>query len=302
MIASAANGFMNTNIADCTGTPFSFHPEYSSARQQNQVPWASLEGGVLMQQELGHFEPCSSLANPLPVDAVFADGQSFSDPRVFQTCVGGLEPGSTGEGPCNPDTGICQSATTENGARCPTNDFTSGAGCEFSDANCMPAGSRTATLNGHSVRYTWPIAGCLDNIFQNGDLDFDGTPYRHGWPDGKKAHPSSFAYVGPFTPRGRTYPTVQFETNVGASEILCDIESGSGCTAPPIGAAFYPFWSLGSAPGAGHTCVWNFGDRIPGRTVRSFGRDAEYGTPDVAVFGGTSTSAPMPNPEFSTRC
>ena len=48
MTASAANGFMNTNIADCSGTPFTFHAEYSTAKQRNQVPWAALEGGVLM--------------------------------------------------------------------------------------------------------------------------------------------------------------------------------------------------------------------------------------------------------------
>ena len=302
MIASAANGFMNTNIADCTGTPFTFHPEYSSARQQNQVPWAALEGGVLMQQEIGHFEPCSSVTNSFPISQPAADGHSFSDANVFQSCVGGLEPGSTGEGPCDVRTGICQNATTQNGATCPTNDATTGASCEFSDANCMPAGSRTATLNGHPVTYRWPIAGCLDNAFQNGDLDFDGTSYRHDWPDGTRGHPSTFAYLGPFTPHGGTYPTIQFETNVGASEILCDTGTGTGCTTPPTGAAFYPFWTLGRTPGAGHVCAWNFGDRISGRTVRSFGGDAQYGTPDLARFGGTSTSQPLPNPQLSTRC
>ena len=66
MTASAANGFMNTNIADCSGTPFTFHAEYSTARQQNQVPWAALEGGVLMQQEIGHGEVCTSVANKQP--------------------------------------------------------------------------------------------------------------------------------------------------------------------------------------------------------------------------------------------
>jgi hypothetical protein len=66
MVASAKNGFMNTNIADCTGTPFSFHPEYNTARQQNQVPWAALEGGVLMQQEFGHFEPATRSPTPSP--------------------------------------------------------------------------------------------------------------------------------------------------------------------------------------------------------------------------------------------
>lgn len=297
MVASAANGFMNTNIADCTGTPFSFHPEYSSAQQQNQVPWAALEGGVLMQQEVGHFEPCSSVANQLPFTS-----STFSDPQVFQSCRGGLEPGSTGEGPCNPGTGICQNATTETGARCPTDNYATGALCEFSDANCMPAGARTATLNGHAIVYRWPIAGCLDTVFQNGDLDFEGTSYRADWPDGSRGHPSPFAYLGPFTPRGGVYPTIQFETNVGGSEILCNTETGAGCTVPPVGAAFYPFWTLGRTPGLGRVCAWNFGNVIAHRTVRSFGGDAEYGTPDIARFGGTSTSAPMPNPQLSTRC
>ena len=67
MTASAANGFMNTNIADCSGTPFTFHAEYSTAKQPNQVPWAALEGGVLMQQEIGHSEVCNSVTNQDPV-------------------------------------------------------------------------------------------------------------------------------------------------------------------------------------------------------------------------------------------
>ena len=63
MTASAANGFMDTNYKTCAGIPHTFHAEYSTARQQNQVPWAALEGGVLMQQETGHFESLQ-LASP----------------------------------------------------------------------------------------------------------------------------------------------------------------------------------------------------------------------------------------------
>jgi hypothetical protein len=36
IVASAANGFQNTNMADCTGTPFSFHAEYSSASSRTR--------------------------------------------------------------------------------------------------------------------------------------------------------------------------------------------------------------------------------------------------------------------------
>ena len=38
MIASAANGFMNTSLADCSGTPFNFQPEYSTAKAAEHRP------------------------------------------------------------------------------------------------------------------------------------------------------------------------------------------------------------------------------------------------------------------------
>ena len=60
MIASAANGFMNTSSADCSGTPFNFQPEYSSARAQNIIPWGIGPYMINDQFEVGHFEPCTS--------------------------------------------------------------------------------------------------------------------------------------------------------------------------------------------------------------------------------------------------
>ena len=102
MTASAANGFMNTNIADCSGTPFTFHAEYSTAKQQNQVPWAALEGGVLMQQEIGHAEVCNSVTQPGPVH-VLPPAASPTATRTSSTpaCGGSEGPSATGEGPCN---------------------------------------------------------------------------------------------------------------------------------------------------------------------------------------------------------
>jgi hypothetical protein len=69
MVASTGNGFMDTNVNTCAGTAHTFHAEYITASQQNQVPWAALEGGVLMQQEIGHFESCNSVTNSLPISA-----------------------------------------------------------------------------------------------------------------------------------------------------------------------------------------------------------------------------------------
>ena len=309
MTASAANGFTDTSMADCSGTPFTFHAEYSTAKQQNQVPWAALEGGVLMQQEIGHAEVCNSVTNKDPF--TFTGGsQTYTDPNDFDTCVGGTEgPNATGEGPCNPDTGICQNATTQgpNGpVACPTNDSNSGALCEFADGSCFQKGTRTATVNGSPVTESSAANFCLAGRYQNGDLDFDGTSYLpNTWPDGTANHPTAFQYAGPFQGNGRPYPQVQFETNVGGSEILCDTTTGTGCAVPPAGSKFYPFWSLSPQPLAlgfhVTSCVWNFGNVLP-RTFKTFGKDAEYGTPDVARFAGTSTSAVLPNPETTGVC
>jgi hypothetical protein len=84
--------------------------------------------------------------------------------------------------------------------------------------------------------------------------------------------------------------------------------TGVDCDAPPLGSEFYPFWSLNdsqrlfplrTAPG---TCVWNFGNVLPRVTTEAFGKDAEYGAPDVARYGGTIISSATANPEFSGAC
>jgi hypothetical protein len=56
MVASGANGFMNTNSATCATSPFSFHPEYSTAKAGNIVPWTALFANVNFAVETGHFQ------------------------------------------------------------------------------------------------------------------------------------------------------------------------------------------------------------------------------------------------------
>ncbi len=309
MTASAANGFTNTNMSDCSGVPHTWHAEYSTAKQPNQVPWAALEGGVLMQQEIGHAEVCNKVTNQDPF--TFTGGtQTYTDPKDFDTCVGGSEgPKATGEGPCNPQTKICQNSTTQgpNGpVACPTNDSNSNALCEFADGSCFQKGTRTAMVNGSPAREVSATNICLDNRYQNGDLDFDGTDYvPNTWPNGTRNHPTAFQYAGPFLASGKPYPQIQFETNVGGSEALCNTTTGAGCTVPPAGSKFYPFWSLSrQAFAAGSpltSCAWNFGNVLP-NTIRTFGKDAEYGTPNVARFAGTSISPVMTNPQFAGSC
>jgi hypothetical protein len=309
MTASAANGFMNTNINTCNGTPYTFHAEYNTAAPQNGVPWAALEGGVLMEQEIGHSEVCSSLTNQDPVSESFADGQSFTDTSVYDTCVGGSEGrGQVGEGPCSPTTGLCQNAETQgpNGPQaCPTSNPASGVLCEYADGYCFQKGSRTVLINGVSTTETADANQCFADRFQNGDLDFDGLSYQSSaWPNGGPNHPTAVEYAGPFT-NGKTYPQVQFETDIGGSSFLCDTATGVGCQAPPIGSNFYPYWSLSPKffpfGSKAASCVWNFGGQLP-NTLENFGKDAEYGTPALNYYGGTSISPVQANPEFSGRC
>jgi hypothetical protein len=298
MVASAANGFMSTDPGTCDGTPFAFHPEYDTAAPQNQVPWAALEGGVLMQQEIGHFESCDKVANPI--------GFIAFDPQTYENCIHGVDRDG-GEGPCTfgPSSIDCQGATTEGNKACTVGNL---AGlCEYADALCAPKGPRTLSLVSEPAVWSWPVAGCEQSIFQNGDLDFDGNSYRRVWPDGSKDHPQPFTYAGPFDSSGNPYPSVQFETDVGGSENDCDTDTGAHCEAPPHGAAFYPFWTIGRQDSPfdtakGKVCLWNFGDRIKGVTSDDLGGTRQYGAPNTARYGGTLISAVQPNPQLSSKC
>lgn len=316
MVASAANGFMDTqgiiraghsnhySLGNCDGVPFNFSAEYSTAKQGNQVPWAALEGGVLMQDELGHFEACKAVSNSFP---------QFGDTQVYQTCAGGSEAPPANNAPeqgCSLTTFNCPGATTQDGLACPPDPQTGqpnaleGLSCEYSDAFCMPKGPRPISVDGTVKTADWPVAGCQDNYFQNGDLDFDGTSYRADWPNGSSSYPTTFQYIGPFANGTGTYPQVQLETDVLASEGFCNVATGLGCTVPPVGAKFYPFWTLGNnnfGGGAGvpaAACVWNFGNLISGTTVNSLGKDMEYGSANLLRYGGTAISPVQDNPQL----
>ncbi len=320
MQASAANGFANTNIADCSGNPFTWHAEYSTASQQNEVPWAAAEGGVLMEQEIGHFESCNSVVNKDPFSVSYPDGSAYSDQDAFDTCDGGLEgPGATGEGACSfvsPTNEPCSNATTQGftgPTACPNENAGTSDLCEYADGFCFQAGERTAMVtNGGPatpVTESSPLNGCFANRWQNGDLDFDGNPYQaSSWPGGGSNVPTSIRYAGPFMSNGDPYAQVQFESDIPGSEDLCDTTTGQDCTVPPISADFYPYWSLnysqtlaGSGLAAG-SCVWDFGQDIPGVTNNDFGGEGEYGSPDVARYGGTAISGIRTNPATLQGC
>ncbi len=308
MTASKDNGFMNTDFRTCEGSPHTFHAEYATASRQNQTPWGTLPGAALMEQETGHAEACHSLANRHPLTT-----SGVRDNNVFDTCVGSNEGRrrDAGEGGCNDRTGICKNAKTQGTTEpiaCPSRNFNSGQLCEFADGICLPQGTRRVTLNGQPATEFSPVNFCAGNRFQNGDLDFDGIPYQKGkWPNGSRKNPISLRYAGPFDQAGKPYPRIRFETNTAASEFLCNIFTGLNCTAPPLSAKFYPFWSLTRKPGQGigrlfrsPDCIWNFGASIPGVTLTSFGKDRQYGVPS-ADFGGTLSSVVLANPQITFR-
>ncbi|MHB1567954.1 MAG: hypothetical protein ACYCXW_09595 [Solirubrobacteraceae bacterium] len=61
MQASATNGFANTSMTNCSGTPYNFQPEYSTASPSNTIPWAAVSTNVGTAVETGHWVSCTSL-------------------------------------------------------------------------------------------------------------------------------------------------------------------------------------------------------------------------------------------------
>ena len=146
---------------------------------------------------------------------------------------------------------------------------------------------------------------CFADRYQNGDLDFDGLSYQaSAWPNGSRNHPTAFQYVGPFT-NGKTYPQIQFETDIGGSSALCDVATGVGCTVPR---------SARTSTRTGRSARCPLRTRVEGLRLRvelrrsaaqhlgELRQGREYGTPDLSWYGGTSISAVQRNPEVSGRC
>jgi len=249
MQASAANGYMATNIGNCKGIPFNYEPEYSTAKVGNIVPWAALQTNISTQFEIGHWTPCSSLSDPA---SSFDDLISFTAGDEFWlTCNGPYEmPADSASG--NPE----------------------GFG---GDAFCYPAGDQHTALNQFGV-FADPntTTGCLN--FLNNDVDFDGTSYWPDWPTGTSptaTTPGSFVQSAPLS-NGQPYEQSFFQTDVALSEPQCRGQDISGCTVPPAGPGnFYPYWSTITN---GNQCSILFGNVASGAGVNSFGGDAQYGT------------------------
>lgn len=153
MVASAQNGFQDLNLNTCAPTNFNFHPEYSTAKLGNDVPWAALRTTVGFAVEIGHFQPGPN-----------GDGDS-DDPPCFPSpkpggCLGAnLEFDGTSylpdwaNGKSNTPTPLRLSSVSGNGfgplsAPYGSDDYTHGySSYQFetdvgaSESTCMPGGS-----------------------------------------------------------------------------------------------------------------------------------------------------------------
>jgi hypothetical protein len=141
-------------------------------------------------------------------------------------------------------------------------------------------------LDGSNYAGAQPIIGCLLD-----DGDFDGPSYVHDWPGSfknprhdRRYHETPFRFTAPSSD-GRLLEHVAFETDLPRIERgepanhqpECDRDTGEHCVNPPVGARFYPIYTVANGGGR---CWFQQGDvHIPG-TIRRFGGSSatEYGT------------------------
>lgn len=254
MQASARNGFQNTSMSNCSGTPHNFEPEYNTAAKKNITPWAALATNISTQYETGHWVPCTRVTHP----GTFAFSGGVTD-TFYNTCHGPYEKSSDKSTP------------------------------ELSDAFCYPVGDT------HGSQHAAPdtVTGCTDSLLQNGDLDFDGTPYWPEWPVGPAPtakYPGSFVQALPRTD-GAPYKKFFIQTDLALSESTCSGTTTAGCSVPPPGPGhFYPYWSRVTTH---HGCTLEFGNVSSGPGVNNYGKDAQYGQDMVATLGYPEYEGPV---------
>ena len=161
---------------------------------------------------------------------------------------------------------------------------------DFNGGSCTRPGVGDSTLDDDDVgcfngdlSTLVKITGCFGS-----DFDFDGTSYIRDWPGtlsdrhhDRLLHEQPLMISSPVS-RGRQYSKVIFETNLPSIETpdvggTCDTQTGNGCTLPPPGAKFYPFWSTRRLSDG--SCTWQQGGPFLPH-INNFGGSAktEYGS------------------------
>jgi hypothetical protein len=128
------------------------------------------------------------------------------------------------------------------------------------------------------------VGGCTAT-----DNDFDGVSYQKTWPGSltdpaqdAALNPRSILFSSPTFNGGLNYSRVGFEADLPRIEAadfggICNRATGAGCSNPPPGSNFYPFFSSRNDGSVG--CFWQLGGaNIPG-TTNTFGGNssAEFG-------------------------
>jgi hypothetical protein len=211
MIASAANGFMNTNPTTCDGTPFNFQPEYSSAAAQNVIPWGFGPYMINTQFEIGHFEPCTSLSGKVA-------GHN-SDP-FYTNCSGPYESAADSGSSLEPDDAPCYPFGDRHRGTAAPNLVT---GCDvFTDA------IGDLDYDGTPYYADWPDSVAPDRF---PSTFLQQQPVTQG---GLRYPQIQFVTDNSAT---------QLNTN-------CDPSTGTGCVLPPQGPGnFYPYWTQARVSG-----------------------------------------------------
>jgi hypothetical protein len=173
--------------------------------------------------------------------------------------------------------------------------------CDAIDANgaCTDPGAGDgkvdvddqACLDGSQFGALIPINGCVLD-----DGDFDGPSYQRDWPgtlhnavQDRRLHGTPVRITVPRS-GGKPLENVAFETDLpriergepGNRNPQCDGATGMHCFNPPLGAKFYPIFTLTHS--GGHCWLQQGGPLIPG-TSNTFGGTSatEYGTTPLFV-------------------
>jgi hypothetical protein len=144
------------------------------------------------------------------------------------------------------------------------------------DVACFPGSASTLVM----------VNGCIGANVPG----FDGTSYLDDWPNGDPNRPTPIEFTSFLTGSSYTtnYSRVAFETDLPRVEeglYGCDPYNQVDCTLLPItddgnAAAFYPYYTISSR---NNSCIWVYGNTVPGLTTDNFGKNQQYGTYDYGV-------------------
>ena len=217
MQASASNGFQNTSIINCSGTPSTSSPSTTRPRRQHRP----VGGAADQHQHRVRDRPLRGLHALYPT-------------RSRSTCRTRPTPSKSG--------------TTSATALTRTPDRPMASPPRPVDGFCYPKGDTHGSLH-TGARSRRPA---VDDILAGGDLDFDGQPYYADWPTGPRrrrhgpeASPSNgrrrtASSMGSSTSRP-TSPSARATCSGDRPERLHRSAEGPG--------HFYPYWSESAAGG-----------------------------------------------------